>query len=114
MNSNQYQQAAARTLLHRLLISGSDAATTCYALGLTSEAGEVAELVKRGVFHQHGIDHDLIKKELGNCLWYIAALCTKLGLNLEDIMQANIDKLLVRYPGGFSSEDSKARADDSR
>lgn len=81
------------------------------ALGLAGEAGEVAELAKKGVFHQHGVDVDAFKKELGDVLWYTAALCTRLGLDMSDVMQLNIDKLRTRYPDGYSSEDSKRRVD---
>ena len=44
-------------------------------------------------------------------MWYIAALCTKLGLNLNEVMEDNIAKLEERYPGGFTSEDSVKRVD---
>lgn len=36
------------------------------AIGLVGEAGEVAELVKKGVFHRHGIDKEKLKNELGD------------------------------------------------
>jgi len=113
MNSNQYQQAAARTLISEpgLPISGKNLMLVWCAAGLCGESGEVMELIKKDVFHQHGIDPDLVKKELGDCLWYVAGLCSTLGLDLGDVMQDNIDKLLIRYPDGFSSEDSKVRAD---
>lgn len=50
-------------------------------------------------------------KELGDVLWYVAALCTKADLDMGEVMQGNIDKLRRRYPDGFSSEDSKRRVD---
>ena len=84
------------------------------AIGLAGEAGEVAEHIKKGVFHQHGIDREKLAKELGDVLWYAAALCTKSGLDMGEVMQANVDKLRKRYPNGYSSEDSKRRVDVDR
>jgi NTP pyrophosphatase (non-canonical NTP hydrolase) len=81
------------------------------AIGLAGEAGEVAELVKKSIFHRHGIDRSKLEKEIGDCLWYLAALCTKLDLKMGHIMDSNIAKLKERYPNGFSSEDSINRVD---
>ena len=81
------------------------------ALGLAGEAGEVANLAKKGVFHRHGLDKALLKTELGDVMWYVAALCTYLELDLAEVMQANIDKLELRYPNGFTFADSQKRAD---
>lgn len=76
------------------------------ATGLIGEAGEVADYVKKGVFHQHGVLPDRLADELGDVLWYIASLCTLAGIDLSDVMQANIEKLNRRYPNGYRSEDS--------
>jgi NTP pyrophosphatase (non-canonical NTP hydrolase) len=87
----------------------SRAAILMAALGLTGEAGEVADAIKKGVFHKHG-DYDKlrvkVKDELGDVLWYVARLATAFSLGLEYIMQGNIDKLNRRYEGGFSHEKS--------
>ena len=99
INANDYQQLAARTLIAE---PGFD---------IPGEAGEVAEHIKKGVFHQHGIDRDKLLKELGDVAWYLAALCTVLHADLGDVMQANIDKLRTRYPNGYASADSVRRVD---
>jgi NTP pyrophosphatase (non-canonical NTP hydrolase) len=113
MDANEYQKLAARTLIDRpgFLISDRDMMAVWNALGLAGEAGEVADHVKKGVFHQHGIDPEKLRKEIGDTLWYAAALCTTLGFDLSEIMQGNIDKLRLRYPDGYNSADSKARVD---
>lgn len=115
MNAKQYQEEAARTLIKEpgFEVPGEEQMLNWCALGLAGETGEVVEHIKKGVFHQHGIDRERLGKELGDVLWYVAGLCSTLDLNLGDVMQANIDKLHLRYPGGFSSEDSKARRDVS-
>jgi len=113
MNATEYQQLAARTLIDRPGFDLDDTSMMILwnALGLAGEAGEVAETVKKGILHQHGLDRDKMAKELGDCLWYIAALCTKLELDMGQVMDANIEKLKVRYPDGFKSTDSVARVD---
>lgn len=80
------------------------------ALGLTGEAGEFADLVKKINFHGHTQDNDHLIKELGDVLWYAALAAQILNTDLETVMQKNIDKLLARYPNGFSEERSKNRA----
>lgn len=81
------------------------------ALGLAGEAGEVADLLKKSLFHGHQVDPATLRKELGDVLWYIAALATMSGLTLEEIAAANIEKLRRRYPQGFSEAASRARVD---
>ena len=46
------------------------------------------------------------KKELGDVLWYVAALCRISGVTMEEVMQHNIDKLKARYPEGYQVERS--------
>ena len=113
MDVKEYQRLAARTLIDRpgFEIPDTEIMAVWDVIGLTGEAGEVADLVKKGVFHRHGLDLPKIEKELGDTLWYVAALCTTLGLDMSAIMQANIEKLKVRYPNGYTSEDSLRRVD---
>jgi NTP pyrophosphatase (non-canonical NTP hydrolase) len=81
------------------------------ALGLTGEAGEVSDLVKKGIFHEKGIDLEHLKKELGDCAWYLAMICDACGFALDDVMQTNIDKLKERYPEGFDTYRANNRAE---
>jgi NTP pyrophosphatase (non-canonical NTP hydrolase) len=113
MKASDYQQLAARTLIDEPTRAYSAAETMLVwnVIGLAGEAGELAEHVKKGVFHDHGVDVAVIKKELGDVLWYAAAIATKVGLDLGAVMDANIEKLRARYPNGFTSADSIARRD---
>lgn len=95
MNATDFQEQAARTQItdpgfqvprHELMVVWN-------ALGLAAKAGDVADLVKRGVFHRNQINPGKLEKELGDMLWYAAAICTTLGLDLGEIMQANIERL---------------------
>lgn len=82
-----------------------------YALGVAGEAGEVADAVKKGVYHGGVLDRAKIIKEMGDTLWYLARLSAKLGTTLTDVAQVNAIKLAARYPNGYSDEASAARAD---
>jgi NTP pyrophosphatase (non-canonical NTP hydrolase) len=113
MNANEYQLAAARTLIDKpdSVYTDEQIMIVWNALGLAGEASEVADIVKKGVFHQHGIDREKLIKELGDVLWYVAAICTKLDVPMSEVMDRNIAKLLERYPEGYNSAASKARVD---
>ena len=68
-------------------------------LGLTGEAGEVAEKVKKYIRDGTECREDL-KKELGDVLWYLSAIASDLNLSLDDIAQSNIKKLESRMKRG--------------
>ena len=106
MDMNWYQIASSRTMPEF-----DDKGKANYALGLTGEAGECGDIVKKEVFHGHEPDVDAIKKELGDVLHYVAGLALMYDLELEEIATANLDKLKRRYPAGFSREASIERVD---
>lgn len=81
------------------------------ALGLAGEAGEFANLVKKMTAHGHTFDPAALKDELGDVLWYLAEAATASGLDLAQIAQENVGKLLKRYPEGFSQHKSINRED---
>jgi len=79
------------------------------ALGLTGEAGEVADYLKKHLFQGHEWDVDTVVSELGDILWYIAQMADAIGWRLSDIAARNVEKLRKRYPDGFSVERSVNR-----
>ena len=81
------------------------------ALGLTGEAGEVADMIKKHIFHGHDLPPEDLVKELGDVCWYLALICHACGISIEHIMEKNIEKLRKRYPDGFSTEKSINRAE---
>ncbi|MGX5442879.1 nucleoside triphosphate pyrophosphohydrolase family protein [Bacillus thuringiensis] len=116
---DQYQEAALRTWNTNNDFGGR---VLNAALGLTGEAGEVADVVKKAIFHGHGFDPahcpgeeegntHKIALELGDILYYISIMSHEMGYTLEDIAQMNISKLVTRYPDGFSREASQNRVD---
>lgn len=107
-------------------------------------ACDIVEYFKKGIFHEQGVDapmleaklrallwnccavaneSDMPAKELGDVLWYAAALCTCLEIDMADlmpdpgaltpIMDANIEKLKLRFPDGWDTAASAAKADEA-
>jgi len=70
------------------------------ALGLAGETGEVCEKIKKIMRDDNGVvsqeKKELLKKEMGDVIWYLAALSTELGIELDDVAKTNIDKLFSR------------------
>ena len=110
MTLNDYQRDAARTLVTPTA-EGYPLAAAVASMGLSGEAGEVTELLKKHLGHGHALDKERLGKELGDVLWYVSALATLHGLTLPRIAADNLDKLRRRYPEGFSESRSRERAE---
>ncbi len=110
MDLDTYQELAARTIRAETTWS-FEQRLAGWALGITGEGGEIADYLKKVIYHGHPLDRDKLADELGDLLWYVAALATHTGLALGDIAQGNVDKLRKRYPDGFSEADSLRRVD---
>ena len=73
------------------------------AVGMSAEAGEFTEVVKKIVFQGKPVNEENLfhlKRELGDIMWYVAQACMGLNISLDDIIEMNVDKLKSRYPGG--------------
>lgn len=106
MNLNEYQDLARKTAKAQN--------PQHMAFGLLSEAGEVAGILQR--FHRGDKDYripdgfggvvvshtavEMIRKELGDVLWYLSQLADVFDLRLEDIALNNLDKLAKRKEAG--------------
>lgn len=71
------------------------------AIGVSTEAGELLDMVKKHLFYGKPIDTVNLQEECGDVLWYIAIICRGYGISLETLMQMNIDKLKKRFPAKF-------------
>lgn len=96
MDFETYQEKALKTAKYPRL-----GGTYVYpTLGLVGEAGEVAEKIKKITRDNKGIitktDKKALQKELGDVLWYLAALSKELNINLQDVATTNIKKLQGR------------------
>ena len=105
MEINEYQAKARETALY----PGVGNNFVYPTLGLAGETGEVVEKIKKlmrndGVMNPEDIPQEKraeIAKEMGDVLWYLAQLSTELGLTLEDVAHANLEKLASRKDRGM-------------
>lgn len=99
MNLSDYQKAAGTTAIY------PEQYRVFYpALGLAGEAGEIANKVKKILRDTNGVVTEDRRSELageiGDVLWYAAALASDLGLSLEEIAAENLSKLFDRKERG--------------
>ena len=108
MQFNEYANLAQRTSNTNIeldkLING--------CLGLAGESGEVLDIIKKALYQGHKMDIEKIAEELGDVLWYIAEICAALGVDMDEVAERNIAKLMTRYPDGFDEERSIHREDE--
>lgn len=119
---DEYQKLAMRTngtpnvpvwmVNERVSLDGVTHQLLNAVFGLVGEAGELSEDVKHALFHGRAFDRENAIKELGDLLWYVAQGADALGVSLEEVARRNVEKLKARYPEGFSSLASAARADE--
>jgi len=99
-NLNNYQMQARKTAIY------PDESKIVYpALGLSGEAGEVADKVKKIIRdgRTDALYYGEIAKEIGDVLWYCAVLADDLGFSLQQIAEMNIHKLNSRAAKGTIS-----------
>jgi len=84
------------------------------AVGLSAEAGELMEIVKKLIFQGKPVNEETVfhmKREMGDVMWYVMQVLMALDTPIEEIVQMNVEKLQKRYPGGsfdaFYSENRK-------
>lgn len=81
-------------------------------IGISGEAGELLDAVKKHTIYQKPLDVVNVKEEIGDIFFYLFNLIESLGLTFEEIIQGNIDKLSVRYSSGtYSNQQAQERAD---
>ena len=104
---NEYQRDARRTQNPALRLFE----TREHALhGLTAEVGEINSLYQKRL-QGHTFDEGALKLEIGDVLWMASELCDCYGWTLEEVAQANIAKLRVRYPERFTPMQSINRVE---
>jgi NTP pyrophosphatase (non-canonical NTP hydrolase) len=92
-----YQRAARETSQLKL---GGPHGAIAPMLGLASEMGSILNVYKK--YLRDGIDlaanREFLREELGDLLWYAAAVATACDLDLEDVAEANLRRTRDRYP----------------
>ena len=109
MDRNEYQLQARSTAKY----PGVGSNPIYPTLGLSGEAGEVADKVKKVLRDKGGVfdeaTRESIKLELGDVLWYISQLSSELGYQLDEVARANLEKLKSRAFRGKISGDGDIR-----
>lgn len=108
MTFKEYQELAQRTSNGKSLLDINHCAVRIIngVIGLSGEAGECADIVKKWLFQGHDLDRNKLIDEISDVLWYCAEAATGLGVSLDEIAEHNIEKLRKRYPDGFDAERS--------
>jgi len=92
-------------------LSGSDAHILHMAVGVSGEAGELLDAIKKATIYRKPIDRENVVEELGDLEFYMEGLRDELGITREETIQYNISKLGVRYANGYSDQAAVDRAD---
>jgi NTP pyrophosphatase (non-canonical NTP hydrolase) len=127
MNPNVYQAAAARTeadpcrsasRMESMLPVDPNSPDSLHLMpvrinhavvGLAGEVGELAQLLERWVYYGQSLPIPDVEEEVGDCLWYLALLCTAVGIPMERAMEGNLAKLKARFPHKFTEEAAAKR-----
>jgi len=111
--SNDWAYTQAR--LHELNDKVNISLLMTGGIGLSSETGELNEIIKKCIFQGKPMDDETIfhcKRELGDIIWYWISTCRSLGLNPNEVIEENVKKLESRYPDGeFDVHYSENRQD---
>jgi NTP pyrophosphatase (non-canonical NTP hydrolase) len=94
MNTSEYMSRAMR-LASDL---GHEHNMTHAVLGITSEAGEIADQYKKFIAYGKALDRQNMLEEMGDCLWFLTLLAKTMGFTIDQVMDFNIAKLEARYP----------------
>jgi len=115
MNSKEYIQDAIRTestdfsAMNDRLSSDGTKRLLHAGIGLSTEAGEFLDALKKHIFYGKELDRVNLKEEMGDLFWYLAIACNELGVEFEPLMETNIAKLKARYGEKFSEHKAENR-----
>lgn len=108
MTFDEYQKGVMRTA-SGVCVATKDNMLLNGVMGAAGESGELADLLKKQLFHGHPMDREHYIKECGDVLYYLALIAESLDTTLEEVAITNNKKLWERYPDGFSVEKSLHR-----
>jgi NTP pyrophosphatase (non-canonical NTP hydrolase) len=74
------------------------------AIGISTEAGELLDAIKKHIFYGKKIDEVNLLEEIGDVFWYCGVLLYNLGYSFEEVQEKNILKLRLRYPNKFTTD----------
>jgi NTP pyrophosphatase (non-canonical NTP hydrolase) len=77
--------------------------------GMITEVGELVDVFKKNMAYGKEIDWVNVQEEIGDLMWYILGFCNLNDFKLQDILEATVEKLKIRYPNRFTQEDATNR-----
>ena len=92
-------------------LSPADCHMLHMAMGVSGEAGELLDAVKKAVIYRKPLDAENIREEAGDILFYLTGLLNAISANASEVIAANMAKLSKRYPDGYSNVAAAERAD---
>ena len=92
-------------------MQGEEAHLLHMVIGISGEAGELLDAIKKNVIYHKPLDRHNVIEELGDLEFYMEGLRQGLGLTREECIQHNIDKLTLRYGNQYSDQAAQDRAD---
>jgi len=104
----EYEKLISKFSIYPEAGRGTPMALAYCALGLTGEAGEYSEKIKK-LIRDGKLDKPLAAKELGDVLWYLTRCANELGISLQDVAEINVVKLLDRQERGVLSGNGDER-----
>lgn len=111
MDFDEYQTLAARTGFYNH--SDKQYVLMYLSMGLAGEAGEVVEKIKHVVRDQKSViteeKRELLKKEIGDVLWYASQIAREFDLSFDEVARHNIDKLADRAKRGVIKSEGDTR-----
>ncbi len=102
LSLQEYQKACLRTVKE---FPSDQVKIMTWGLGVAGEAGDVAGCIKKTFVHNNDTTSG-IRENVGDTMWYIANICNFFNWDLQEILQENVDKLMKRYPEGFTYKDA--------
>lgn len=108
MDFAEYQKDVLRTA-DKITLASKDNMLIHGIIGANGEAGELSDLLKKHIFHEHPFNREHCIRECGDVLYYLSLIAESLNTTLEEVAIINCQKRLERYPNGFSSESSLNR-----
>jgi NTP pyrophosphatase (non-canonical NTP hydrolase) len=104
MDFNKYQKECRKTDVGTAAQDCLEPGWLYYVMGLGGESGEILEKIKKLFRDKNGvIDQefkDILKKEMGDVLWYMARLADQFDIEFSDVAKTNIEKLQSRMERG--------------
>jgi NTP pyrophosphatase (non-canonical NTP hydrolase) len=101
MDFKEYTKETQRTMAE---LGQSFADQLHMAMGISTEAGELLDVYKKALAYGKEVDMVNIREEAGDLMWYLSNLLRILGIDFEQTLQVNIDKLKTRYPDKFTED----------